>query len=118
MDFNLTHLAGDIVEFICVDTIRDIDLGVLDLSHVREGELREVLLFFGEVLTNELKVNYMENNTGIFRVELRQNRFYYNEFGHVLEADCLDELKQQVLQEGRIWYVFDEDLLRDVKALR
>ncbi len=112
MDFNLNHFALEIVEFLSADTLRDIDYGVLDLSYVRDGELKEVLRFFSHILTDELKVNYLENRTGIFRVEFYQNRFYYVEYGHVIEADSLCELKQLVLAQDRIWYVFDRELAR------
>ena len=112
MDFNLNHFALEIVEFLSTDTLRDIDYGVLDLSYVRDGELKEVLRFFSHILTDELKVNYLENRTGIFRVEFYHNRFYYVEYGHVIEADSLCELKQLVLAQNRIWYVFDRELAR------
>ena len=114
MDFNLTHLAGEIVEFLSADTLREIDQDVLDLSGIRDMELREVLCFLGGALSNELKVNYLENNTGIFRVELNSNGFCYREYGYIIEADSLMELKELVLEEGRIWYVFDEELLGKV----
>ena len=114
MDFNLTHLAGDIVEFLSADTLRDIDLGVLDLSHIHDIELRQVLCFLGGALANELKLNYLEYRTGIFRVELNSNGFCYREYGYVIEADSLLELKELVLSENRIWYVFDEELLESL----
>jgi hypothetical protein len=74
--------------------------------------LREVLLFFEELLTMELKVNYLENDTGLFRVEVVEERYCYREFGHVLEADSICDLKELVLGENRIWYVFDDILAR------
>lgn len=114
MDFNLTHFAVEIVEFLSADTLRDIDYGVLDLSYIRDGELKEVLRFFSHILTDELKVNYLENRTGIFRVEFYENRFYYVEYGHVIKADSLCELKQLVLAQNRIWYVFDRELAENI----
>ena len=114
MDLNLTYIAGEIVEFLSAETLRDIDLGVLDLSHILDADLRHVLCFLGEALANELKVNYMENRTGIFRVELNSNGFCYRECGYIIEADSLLELKELVLGENRIWYVFDEELLENL----
>ena len=78
-------------------------------------ELREVLHFFEELLTMELKVNYMENDTGIFRVHAVDGGYCYREFGRVLEADSIEDLKQRVLGENRIWYVFDEILASEMK---
>lgn len=117
MDLNLTRFTREIFDFICADTVRDIDEGVLDLSHVRNMELREVLHFLGDVLTLELKVNYLESNTGIFRVRFENGLYCYREFGYVIEADSLEELKELVLAEGRIWYVFDCGLLRDLQLI-
>ncbi len=104
----------EIVEFLNVDTLREIDYGILDLSGVRDRQLREVLQIFEELLRLELKLNYLENTTGVFRVEVIEGRYYYREFGDVLEADSMAELKSQVLAEDRIWYVFDEVLACDV----
>ncbi len=118
MELNLTRFTAEIIDFLCTDTIRDIDYGILDLSYVDDFELREVLYALGEVLTLELKVNHLENNTGIFRVQLERNRYYYREFGYVIEADSLVELKELVLAENRIWYVFDEDLLESLKKFK
>lgn len=114
MDFNLTHFALEILEFLSADTLRDIDYGVLDLSYIRDGELKEVLCFFSHILTDELKVNYLENETGIFRVELMEGRFCYREYGHVIEADSVEELKELVEGENRIWYVFDQVLAENL----
>ncbi|WP_405322045.1 hypothetical protein [Methanobrevibacter thaueri] len=58
----------------------------------------------------ELKVNYQENDTGLFRVQFLGGRFTYKEFGHVLEADSICELRELVLSENRIWYIFDDIL--------
>ena len=117
MELNLTRFSQEIIDFLCTDTIRGIDYGILDLSHVMDIELREVLYFLEEVLTLELKVNYLENNTGIFRVQLEKNRYYYREFGYVIEADSLVELKELVLAENRIWYVFDYDLVESLAVI-
>jgi hypothetical protein len=112
MEFNCLKYSVEIVEFLNVETLKEIDCGILDLSKIKNYELREVLLFFEELLTLELKVNYMENDTGIFRVQIIENKYYYKEFGHVIEADSICELKELVLSENRIWYVFDDILAK------
>ena len=111
MEIDLTRFNREIFDFLCKETLQEIDLGILDLSYVEDIELKGALCFFKEVLTLELKVNYLENNTGIFRVQYENGRYCYREFGYVIEADSLMELKDLVLAEDRIWYVFDEDLL-------
>lgn len=111
MEIDLTRFNMEIFDFLCNETVQEIDLGILDLSYVEDIELKGALCFFKEVLTLELKVNYLENNTGIFRVQCENGRYCYREFGDVIEADSLIELKDRVLAEDRIWYVFDEDLL-------
>ncbi|WP_405305936.1 hypothetical protein [Methanobrevibacter sp.] len=80
----------------------------MDLSKVEDYELKEVLYFLEELLTMELKANYRENETGIFRVQVLRGRYCYCEFGQVIEADSIGELRELVLSENRIWYVFDE----------
>lgn len=118
MEIDLTRFKREIFDFLCTQTIQEIDLGVLDLSYVEDIELKGALCFFREVLTLELKVNYLENNTGIFRVQYENGRYCYREFGYVIEADSLVELKDLVLAEDRIWYVFDEELLENLKRLK
>lgn len=108
MRFNFTEYMVDIVEFLCRETLEEIDYGILDLSRINDYGLREVLLFFEELLSLELKINYLENSTGIFRVHIAEGRYFYEEFGYVLEADSVLELRELVLGEDRIWYVFDE----------
>ena len=110
MEFNFIKYSEEIVEFLSVKTLEEIDYGVLDLSQIRDYGLREVLCFFEEILTLELKVNYLENDTGLFRVQFLGGRFTYQEFGHVLEADSICELRELVLSENRIWYIFDDIL--------
>jgi len=112
MHLNLAQYSQESYEFLSAETLEKIDYGILDLSNVCDLELREVLHFFEELLTMELKVNYMENSTGIFRVHTVDGGYCYREFGNVLEADSIDELRELVLSENRIWYVFD-DLLSD-----
>ena len=108
MQLNWFRYSEEVVEFLNVDTLIEIDYGILDLSRIKNHELREVLLFFEELLTMELKVNYLENDTGLFRVQVVEGKCYYKEFGYVIEADSVCELKELVLEEDRIWYVFDE----------
>lgn len=113
MEFNLLKYSEEIVEFLSVKTLREIDYGILDLSKVSDYKLKEVLIFLEEVLTLELKYNYLQNTTGFFRVHVFQGKYYYNDFGYVLEADSICELKELVLSENRIWYVFDDILAEE-----
>ncbi|MBR4448533.1 hypothetical protein [Methanobrevibacter sp.] len=110
MEFNWDKYTVEIGEFLNVETLREIDYGILDLSGIKDCELKEVLLFFEELLTMELKLNYLENETGLFRVQVIENKYYYNEFGYIIESDSIYELKELVQSENRIWYVFDEIL--------
>lgn len=110
MSTDLIEYIGEISEFLNARTLKQIDYGVLDLSKVKKHSLKEALTFFEEVLTMELKLNYLENETGIFRVEVYQDKYYYREFGHVIEADSILKLKELVMCQNRIWYVFDEVL--------
>ncbi len=112
MRFDWFRYSQEVVEFLNVDTLREIDYGVLDLSKIANHELKEVFQFFEELLKLELKVNYLENGTGLFRVHVVENRYCYEEFGYVIEADSIVELEELVLSENRIWYVFD-DILAD-----
>lgn len=113
MELDLVKYSGDINEFLSVKTLREIDYGVLDLSEIRDCGLKEVLYFLEELLTMELKVNYQENNTGFFRVNASGGRYCYCEFGHIIEADSIGELKELVLAENRIWYMFDDILTQE-----
>ena len=110
MELNFIKYSQEIMDFLSVKTLEEIDYGVLDLSQIRDYGLWEVLCFFEEILTLELKVNYLENDTGLFRVQFLGGRFTYKEFGHVLEVDSICELRELVLSENRIWYVFDDIL--------
>ncbi len=112
MRFDWFRYSQEVVEFLNVDTLRQIDYGVLDLSKITNHELKEVFQFFEELLRLELKVNYLENDTGLFRAQVVENRYCYEEFGYVIEADSIVELQELVLLENRIWYVFD-DILAD-----
>lgn len=114
MDFNWVKYKVEIVEFLNVETLKEIDWGILDLSKIKDYELKGVLLFFEELLTLELKVNYLENDTGLFRVQVIEDKYFYNEFGYTIEADSVYELRELVLSENRIWYVFDEILAEEL----
>ncbi len=114
MELNLDNYFGEIIEFLSVETLVKIDYGILDLSNVENIELKEVFCFFEDLLTWELKANYLENNTGIFRVKMEGENLCYNEFGYVIEADSISNLKELVLDENRIWYVFDEVLANNI----
>lgn len=114
MEFNLNKFRVEIVEFFNAETLREIDYGILDLSRIQDHELKEVLIFFEEFLTMELKLNYLENETGLFRVQIIDDKYCYDEFGYVIEADSICELKELVLSENRIWYVFDEILAEKI----
>ena len=110
MEIDLVRYSSEIFDFLSAGTLREIDYGVLVLSKVEDYELKEVFYFLEELLTMELKANYMENETGIFRVQVSRGRYCYCESGHVIEADSIGELRELVLSENRIWYVFDEVL--------
>ena len=114
MEFNLNKFRVEIVEFFNAETLREIDYGILDLSRIQDHELKEVLIFFEEFLTMELKLNYLENETGLFSVQIIDDKYCYDEFGYVIEADSICELKELVLSENRIWYVFDEILAEKI----
>ena len=69
MEQNLIIYCDEIAEFLSAETLEKIDYGILDLSKIPDMNLKELLLFFEDVLTLELEVNYQKNNTGLFRVE-------------------------------------------------
>ena len=114
MRFDTVKYSVEIVEFLCAETLEEIEYGILVLSCIKNYELQEVLIFFEELLTIELKLNYLENMTGIFRVEIIGDKYRYSEFGEVIEADSIYELKELVLAENRIWYVFDDILAQNI----
>ena len=45
MEFNFIKYSEEIVEFLSVKTLEEIDYGVLDLSQIRDYGLREVLCY-------------------------------------------------------------------------
>ena len=112
---SLVKYQAYVVDFLNEDTLKAIDYGILDLSKIRNYELKQVLTFFENLLTTELERNYMHNNTGIFRVSREDEFWCYCEVNQTIKASSVTELKEIVLNEHRIWYVFDEMLAR--KAL-
>lgn len=108
MENSLARYKSEIVDFVNVDTLREIDYGILDLSRIRDYELKNVLYYCVELLEVELRINYKTNATGIFRVSKSENKYCYDEFGEIIRADSICELKKLVLRDSRIWYVFDE----------
>lgn len=101
----------EIVEFVSADTLRAIDWGTLDLSNVKDMQLKSVLILLEDALTAELKKNYRQNSTGIFRVSYMDGIWYYKEREFVIRADSLKELECRVKSHEKIWYVFDEYLM-------
>ena len=73
----LTKFTDEIADFLTNETLKAIDYGILDLHHIKNRELRNVFYFLEELLTVELELNYLENETGIFRVCRRGNFWYY-----------------------------------------
>ncbi len=102
----------EILEFLSQDTLEAIDLGVLDLGHIKDMELKCVLIQIERSLTLELMDNYKNNSTGIFRVSYSNGEWCYEENGFKLKAMSLEKLKRIVISQNRIWYVFDEYSLR------
>ena len=112
MRVKLAKFSSEISDFLTIETVKAIDYGVLDLHNVENRELREVFYFFEELLAVELELNYLENKTGIFRVSKENDFWYYRQERHVIRACSLEELKRKVIVENRIWYVFDENLVK------
>jgi len=100
----------EIIEFMCKDTLKAIDWGVLDLGHVKNRELRQILLTLETALTLELENNYVNNKTGIFRVSFKGRYWCYEENGIQIRAESINDLERMVESQNRIWYVFDEEL--------
>ena len=96
MRVKLAKFSSEITDFLTIETVKAIDYGVLDL----------------ELLAVELELNYLENKTGIFRVSKENDFWYYRQERHVIRACSLEELKRKVIVENRIWYVFDENLVK------
>lgn len=113
----LSIFKREIMDFCCSDTLREIDYGVLDLSKVKDAELKRALHFQEELLAVELEINYLENGTGIFRVSLEGEFWCYRQGKEVICASSLAELREIVESENRIWYVFDELSYRRVEGI-
>lgn len=112
MSPDLIKYTTEILDFLTAETLQAIDWGVLDLGHVNDLELKNVLMIFEKSLTLELMDNYKNNSTGIFRVRYKSGIWCYEEFGYRIVADNLKELRQIVTGQNRIWYVFDEYSLK------
>ena len=100
----------EIIEFMSKDTLKAIDWGVLDLGHIKNCELKEILLVLEATLTLELEKNYRYNSTGIFRVSQKGRFWCYEERDIQIKAKSIRDLKRIVESQNRIWYVFDEEL--------
>lgn len=110
MGIDLYKYASEIVDFVNEDTLKAIDYGILDLSHIKNVELRRVFCYIERKLEDELRKNYTCNNTGIFRVSHLNGIWYYRQEKLIINSDSLGELKKSVISQKRIWYVFDEYL--------
>lgn len=115
MESILERYKPEIIDFVSVETLTEIDYGILDLSRIMDFELKDVLYYCAELLEVELRLNYKINDTGIFRVRRSGDVFLYEEFGEVLEADSICELEELVLRDCRIWYVFDEIQAKEMR---
>lgn len=110
MQFKLVKYQNEVIDFLNEKTLYEIDCGILDLHNIENTELKCVLHYLEDMLKLELRANYLMNDTGIFRVERKSGIWYYREMTHEIEAGSLNDLKELVLAENRIWYVFDEFL--------
>lgn len=108
MSLDLLKYKYEILEFLTSETLCAIDWGVLDLGHIKDMELKSVLMHFEKALTLELKENYKNNSTGIFRVRCVNGIWCYEEYECIIKAENLKDLKEIVIDQRRIWYVFDE----------
>lgn len=117
MRFDLAEFKSEIEDFFTGNTLREIDYGVLDLSHIENVELKRALRFKEELLAVELEINYLENGTGVFRVSLESRFWCYKQGKEVICASSLVELREIVESENRIWYVFDEQSYRRVEGI-
>ncbi len=106
----------EISEFLSARTLEAIDWGVLDLSNVKI-EKRKILSHFELLLTCELEDNYAHNSSGIFRVSRMGSAWVYSDriTSQEFMSYSLSELEEIVCESDNIWYVFDEELAREVK---
>lgn len=112
MEIGLTKYANEILDFLCEDTLYAIDCGILDLGHIKNVELKEVFYYLEELLTVELLLNYRQNSTGIFRVYRFGDIWCYCERHCVITGNSFGQLREKVISQNRIWYVFDETLAK------
>ena len=117
MRLDLAEFKSEIEDFFSSDTLLEIDYGGLDLSQIKNVELKRALHFKEELLTVELEINYLENGTGIFRVSLESEFWCYKQGKEVICASSLVELREIVESENRIWYVFDEYCLKRIESI-
>ena len=110
MGIDLAEYSGEILDFVCTETLMEIDCGILDLAHIEDAQLKCILYYLEELLTVELLMNYRQNRTGIFRVYRFGDVWCYCERECVITARSCRELKESVVSKKRIWYVFDERL--------
>lgn len=110
MGINRDIYISEKLDFLCAKTLYEIDYGILDLSHVKNVELRNLFCYLEEVLTVELLLNYRQNRTGMFRVHLFGDVWCYCECDCIITAESCLELEERVTSQNRIWYVFDEGL--------
>ena len=112
MGIFLAEYASEVFDFLCADTMYEIDCGTLDLGCIHDVELKEFFCYLEELLHAELLVNYMQSATGIFRVYLFGDVWCYCEGQCVITAKSVGELEKSVISQNGIWYVFDETLAR------
>lgn len=108
MEISLAKYTDEVSDFLCADTLNEIDCGTLDLGHIGNIELREVFYYLEEILTVELLLNYRLNGTGIFRVYLFGDIWCYCEGQCIITAESCRELRKSVISQNGIWYVFDK----------
>ena len=105
----------EISEFFTANTLEAIDWGVLDLSAF-DVESLSTLYVYEAILSRELRDNYENNPSGIFRVRRREDMWVYTDklLSVEIVADSICELKYEVISTDAIWYVFDEELAKEV----
>ena len=117
MGICLAEYASEVFDFLCADTLHEIDCGTLDLGCIQNVELRELFCYLEELLCVELLLNYRHSSTGIFRVHLFGDVWCYCEGQCVITANSVGELEESVISQNGIWYVFDKALARRAGGL-
>ena len=56
MDFDIKQYSGEILEFLSEYTLRDIDYGVLDLTGIKDYNLRAIFYYLSDLLYLELYI--------------------------------------------------------------